>query len=227
MRIFLESGDEQVYLDLTHLDADHIRNGFPRIFETCLRYGIDITAQPVPVHPAAHYAMGGVKTDLGGRTSLARLYAAGETACTGVHGANRLASNSLLEGVVFGARAGRAMRNERGAVRPSTGIEACCPEIDETALRGLTWEKCGIVRTGEGLNQALKCLEKDGPVRRCSSVADYELRNLHAVAALMAKCAIAREESRGAHYRADFPEKKPDYQKHSILSLNQPVRFEK
>ena len=102
--------NSHVYLDLTHMDAGFVRGRFPRVFETCLKHGVDITAAPVPVHPAAHYAMGGVRTDIYGRTSVSRLFAAGEAACSGVHGANRLASNSLLEGLVFGARAGVAMR---------------------------------------------------------------------------------------------------------------------
>ena len=110
------------YLDMTHLDADRIPKRFPRIYETCLLYGIDITLKPVPVHPAAHYSMGGVYTDLDGRTTVDRLYAAGETACTGVHGANRLASNSLLEGLVFGARAGAAMRECAGSLAASGPI---------------------------------------------------------------------------------------------------------
>src|SRR5262249_13885790 len=97
-----------MYLDLTHLKADFLRERFPNIFETCLRYGLDLTKDRLPVSPAAHYVMGGVKTDTRGRTTLPALYAAGEVACTGVHGANRLASNSLLEGLVFGARAGAA-----------------------------------------------------------------------------------------------------------------------
>src|SRR5882724_786880 len=106
------TGAPHVYLDLTHRGADFIRKRFPRVYETCLRYGIDISTEPAPAHPAAHYSMGGIRADRDGRTSLRRLYAAGEVACTGVHGANRLASNSLLEGLVFGARAGAAMRDE-------------------------------------------------------------------------------------------------------------------
>src|SRR5689334_13784311 len=116
------TGASHVWLDLTHLDAAFLRQRFPRIYQTCLQYGVDITIQPAPVRPAAHYAMGGVRTDLDGRSSLPRLFAAGEVACTGVHGANRLASNSLLEGVVFGARAGRAMR-ETAANHRSTQFE--------------------------------------------------------------------------------------------------------
>src|SRR6202166_1324852 len=106
------SKDAVVYLDLTHLDSKHVRSRFPRIYSTCMQYNIDITSELIPVRPAAHYVMGGVRTDLEGRTSVPGLYAAGEAAATGVHGANRLASNSLLEGLVFGARAGQAMRNE-------------------------------------------------------------------------------------------------------------------
>src|SRR5439155_21884991 len=109
------TGAPHVFLDLTHRGQEFIRKRFPRVHETCLRYGVDIATQPAPVHPAAHYAMGGVRSDRDGRTSLPGLYAAGEVACTGVHGANRLASNSLLEGLVFGARAGIAMREEAAA----------------------------------------------------------------------------------------------------------------
>ena len=108
------TGAPHVFLDVSHRGESFIRERFPRIYETCLRYGVNIANGPAPVAPAAHYAMGGVRTDLDGRTNIARLFAAGEAACTGVHGANRLASNSLLEGVVFGIRAGRAMREESG-----------------------------------------------------------------------------------------------------------------
>ena len=108
-------------LDLSHRGEDFVRKRFPRVYETCLKYGVNIGTGPAPVAPAAHYAMGGVWTDLEGRTTIPRLFAAGEVACTGVHGANRLASNSLLEGVVFGIRAGRAMREISGAPLPRAG----------------------------------------------------------------------------------------------------------
>src|SRR5947209_2519059 len=119
--------DPVVYLDLTHLKADHIKTRFPRIYQTCLKYNVDITVDEVPVRPAAHYLMGGVRTDLHGCTSLPGLYAAGETACTGVHGANRLASNSLLEGLVFGARAGEAMRNEASEIESASCSQGQAP----------------------------------------------------------------------------------------------------
>ena len=112
------TGTPHVFLDLTHRGESFIRERFPRIYETCLQYGVNIGTDAAPVAPAAHYAMGGVRTDLDGRTNVARLFAAGEAACTGVHGANRLASNSLLEGVVFGIRAGRAMREAKGTDLP-------------------------------------------------------------------------------------------------------------
>ena len=179
------------------------------------------------MHPAAHYAMGGVRTDLDGRTNIARLYAAGEAACTGVHGANRLASNSLLEGLVYGARAGRAMRDAAHFVSTSVDLApAKRPKMTEPDLRALTWQYCGIIRTGQGLATAIDKLSHDVATQPCSSVADYELRNMHAVAALIAACALARQESRGAHYRLDYPEKDESYAKHSVVSRDGAVRFE-
>ncbi len=213
------TGKSPVFLDLTHLDAAHVRRRFPRIFDTCLRYGVDITTAPVPVHPAAHYAMGGVWTDLDGRTDVPRLYAAGEVACTGVHGANRLASNSLLEGVVFGARAGRAMREWSGAP-PVAGVAppAEFPEIAEAELRDLAWRHCGIVRSGEHLEAALAKLDGVALSRRHTPRrADYECRNLHTVASMIARSALARRESRGAHYRTDFSGRGAEFAAHSLL----------
>src|SRR5271157_754756 len=156
------TGAPHVYLDLTHREAGFVRGRFPRIYETCLRYGVDFERQPVPVAPAAHYAMGGVRTDLEGRTTLPGLFAAGEVASTGVHGANRLASNSLLEGVVFGARAGRAMRECAAAAlrvvplpRPEGAGEAPAGHTQRVA-----WEKCGIVRDGASLLEACQWLAR-------------------------------------------------------------------
>lgn len=217
-----------VYLDLTHMDAAFVRRRFPRVYETCLHHGVDITAAPVPVHPAAHYAMGGVRTDVDGRTTTPRLYAAGEAACSGVHGANRLASNSLLEGLVYGARAGAAMRELKGD-RSSCGElpePEQHPEILESAVRSLTWEYCGISRDAEGLAKALGVLASVGHRNlEHPSREDYELRNLHLVASLIARCAQAREESRGGHYRTDFPETRPEFQKHSLVSRTSEVTF--
>ena len=214
------TGTAHVLLDLTHREPGFVRGRFPRIYETCLRYGIDLEHQSAPVAPAAHYAMGGVWTDLEGRTSLPGLFAAGEAACTGVHGANRLASNSLLEGVVFGARAGRAMaesagRSSRPNPRPNVFPQG---ETSSRAARQLTWEKCGIVRDAGGLHDALLWLDGKGSE-------DVETRNILLVAKLIALCALHREESRGAHYRTDFPEKRSEFEKHTIIRKNAGITF--
>jgi L-aspartate oxidase len=222
------TGDEHVFLDLTHIDANHVRERFPRIYETCLRYGADITRDPAPVHPAAHYAMGGVRTDLDGATNLERLYAAGECASTGVHGANRLASNSLLEGVVFGARAARAMVKwvDREPPRAPDAEAPAFPDLRERELRTLMWRECGIVRSGEGLRNAVERLETAHcEPKSAAGRADYELRNMHSVARIIARCALAREESRGAHFRSDYPEKLESFQKHSLLRIGTDVAF--
>lgn len=220
------SGAPHVYLDLTHLDGGHLRSRFPRIYETCLRYGIDLAKQPAPVHPAAHYAMGGVRTNLDGRTSLPGLFAAGEAACTGVHGANRLASNSLLEGVVFGARAGRAMREATatsGRIEPTP--EALAPALSETELRALAWDNCGVLRNGPDMRSALEKLQTTPGGVPALTRQHFERRSIHTVVTLIARCALAREESRGGHYRLDYPEKRPEFQKHSIVTRERDVRF--
>lgn len=212
------TGVQRVFLDLTHLPAAQIRARFPRIVETCLRLGVDLTREPAPVHPAAHYSMGGVWTDLDGRTTLANLYAAGEVACTGVHGANRLASNSLLEGVVFGARAGRAMREHAADLRlePETPQTARFPLIEEPELRSLAWRRMGIVRNEEGLREAIGILSGlQRTPRQAATRVQYEVRNMADVALLIARCALARRESRGGHKRTDYPDKSPAFQKHS------------
>jgi L-aspartate oxidase len=221
--------DAFVYLDLTHLDAERLRQRFPRIYQTCLRYHVDIANAPVPVRPAAHYSMGGVHTDLDGRTSIGGLFSAGETACTGVHGANRLASNSLLEGLVFGARAGRAMR-EAASPSAQTSVTApsaqpsgaATPEEIASEIKILMWNDVGIVRSRESLQRAIERLESlsEGeaatPDRR-----SYEIRNLHTVAMLIARSALAREESRGAHYRTDCPaHDDARFRRHSIVRDN-------
>jgi L-aspartate oxidase len=224
------TGAPHVFLDLRHRGAYFIRARFPRIYETCLQYGVDMATQPAPVDPAAHYAMGGVRTDLDGRASLPGLFAAGETACTGVHGANRLASNSLLEGVVFGARAGRAMREVAGGSPGAHQIalpEVMFPCTTEEQIRRLAWRKCGIIRSGEQLDEACRELQKDWQERNPDAgLAEFCLRNMHTVALLIARCALAREESRGAHFRTDYPEKEAAFEKHSVISKSEDVRFQ-
>ena len=226
--------DPIVYLDMTHLKPDHIKARFPRIYETCLKYNVDISVDLVPVRPAAHYLMGGIKTDLEGRSNLPGLYAAGEAACTGVHGANRLASNSLLEGLVFGARAGHAMRDELRQFRPARATE------EETSARGaandtekfiqgvqrLTWNKVGIVRSRQSLAEATEYLQAAAQVLPApTSRRNCEARNIHTAGQLIARSAMARLESRGAHYRTDYPEHDDaKFRKHSVVGETS-VRF--
>lgn len=205
-------GSRHVWLDLTHREAGFARGRFPRIYETCLQYGIDLEREAAPVAPAAHYAMGGVWSDLDGRTSLPGLYAAGEVACTGVHGANRLASNSLLEGVVFGARAGIAMREAPpGRGRPGAG-NARPAGAGDVDVPPIAWDYCGIVRDATGLRRGIELLDGDKT-------------NLATVARLIAQCALAREESRGAHFRTDFPESRPEFARHSVIIKGNDVTF--
>lgn len=213
------------YLDLRHLDAALLRERFPRIYVTCKQYGVDITHDLVPVRPAAHYLMGGIKTDLGGRSTVPGLYAAGEAACTGVHGANRLASNSLLEGLVFGARVAETMRNEaRSSLaqpcfnadpNPSSNIRG-----DITLqLRAEMWQHAGVIRERAGLlwlqDQIANWTKSLSEV---STRQQIENRNLLAVGELIARSALAREESRGAHFRTDFPQHdNARFRKHSVV----------
>ena len=205
-----------------------IRHRFPRIYETCLRYGVDLERQPAPVAPAAHYAMGGVRTDLDGRTNVPRLYAAGEAACTGVHGANRLASNSLLEGVVFGARAGRAMLEWAAVPVPASGAPQGFYGSSATAaeIREIAWQHCGILRDAEGLQAACRLLEEADRPCGGASPQSAEVGNMRQVALLIARSALAREESRGAHYRRDYPQKEAAFEKHSIARKGAEVTFE-
>jgi L-aspartate oxidase len=218
----------QIYLDLTHLDPSFVRTRFPRVYETCLQYGLDLATAPAPIHPAAHYSMGGVRTDLDGCTDLPGLFAAGEVACTGVHGANRLASNSLLEGVVFGARAGARMRewSQNPVGQPASAPVSSFPCISELEVRSIAWESCGIARDGQGLGAALARLaavSKGGSGGASRQL--HELRNMYLVTSLIARCALAREESRGGHYRTDFPESRPEFQKHSLVSKDTEIAF--
>jgi L-aspartate oxidase len=232
------SKDPVVYLDLTHKNAVRLQHRFPRIYDTCLKYNVDITTDMIPVRPAVHYSMGGVRTDLHGRTSVPGLYAAGEVACTGVHGANRLASNSLLEGLVYGARAARTMAQETKPSSQKTAThnpETAPPGSTETKaadevirqIQDIMWRDVGIVRSRETLQRAITQLEAlkpslpYGTCRRCCEAA-----NIWQTGILIARSALARLESRGAHYRLDYPaHDDARLKKHSIVSADK-IRFE-
>jgi L-aspartate oxidase len=223
-----------VYLDMTAFDAAHLRRRFPKIYRTCLEYGLDLAGEPIPVSPAAHYCMGGVRTDLEGRTTLPGLYAAGEVACTGVHGANRLASNSLLEGLVFGARAGRAAAEDPGggaagepeeepesggAARADVRRVSTASAAVRKRVRRLMWERVGILRTREGLARALSEFEQIAAAPLLPGP-----RNFVTTASVIARSALWREESRGGHYRLDFPRRDDAlWRAHSVARLGAPT----
>jgi L-aspartate oxidase len=229
-----KSGADSVFLDMTHLDPGFVRGRFPNIHERCLTLGIDITKQPIPVVPAAHYMCGGVKADLDGRTTITGLYAIGETAFTGLHGANRLASNSLLEGMVFSRRAAEAVR-DAPRIRPSQvaswsygdatdSNDAIVVSLNWDEIRRFMWSYVGIVRSDKRIERARRRIEylRD-------EIREYywdfkitsdliELRNLALVAHLIIESARRRKESRGLHFTLDYPEKLAEA-RHSELQL--------
>jgi L-aspartate oxidase len=221
--------DAAVYLDLTHLNADKVRKRFPTIYATCMEYNIDIAEELVPIRPAAHYAMGGVRTDLDGRASISGLYAAGEVACTGVHGANRLASNSLLEGLVYGARAARMMRDEMRSSQPQSGMaphtsvqrNGSSSDIEKfiQKVQSLMWQNVAVVREGKFLRQTMAELTNmQANTLQASDRRAHEAANILQTGILITRSALAREESRGAHYRLDYPIKNDrKFEKHSIV----------
>jgi L-aspartate oxidase len=220
-----EASGGPVFLTLAHLDPAFVTRRFPTIAAMCAQVGLDLAHDPIPVGPAAHYIMGGLDTDAWGRTSVPGLFAAGEVACTGLHGANRLASNSLLEGLVFGARAAAAMTEppQAAPLKPDRvgagdwGLGAGndrhvlpvpspqSPVPDE--IRALMWRAVGLFRTREGLAAAVETLERAVVPASPSTVEEWRLRNLVTVARWIARAALRREESRGGHFRADFPER--------------------
>ena len=220
--------DPFVYLDVTHMRASVIQKHFHRIYETCMAHNLDITEDVIPVRPAALFCMGGVRTDLDGKTNVQGLYAAGEVACTGVHGANRLPSNALLESIVFGARAGKAMKTgekltakhetQPKAVYSNGPVDAGMEELIGQ-IQDLMWKEVGIVRARAGMQKAIKTLEEMAPkAAHPKTRRGYEAAYLHSTALLVARSAFAREESRGAHYRIEYPDHDDrKFLKHSVV----------
>jgi len=232
---------DHVLLDISHLPPERITSRFPQIFRYCLDHGVDITKEPVPVSPAAHYMMGGVRTNTWGETTVPGLYACGECACTGVHGANRLASNSLLETVVFAKRIvervtgeGLVVGNESlgetsDIVRSLSAPNAQRPTPNDQpptkeGVQSLLWDHVGIVRDAAGLTAAAAQLaawdaapapddQRPTPNDRSS----HELANMITVGRMMAEAALLREESRGAHYRTDYPEPREEWRRHIVF----------
>lgn len=231
-----KTGSNRVFLDLTHLPPRLVTTRFPHIYHFCLDHGLNITKELIPVAPAAHYLMGGVKVNTWGETNISGLFATGETACTGVHGANRLASNSLLESVVFGKRVVQRTDMIRGGLQlevdtkeeenkealyhflPDRGSLPNVPALSLRHLQSLMWDKVGIIRSGESLAEAAGTLATwqhflpqriDRP--------SYELNSLILCGRIMTEAALLREESRGAHFRTDFPQPLPAWQRHIIF----------
>jgi L-aspartate oxidase len=218
-----------VYLDLSHLDPQFVQNRFPGISRMCAKFGIDITRDKIPVRPGAHYMIGGVTVDCEGRTTLPGLWAAGEVTSSGLHGANRLASNSLLEGLVFGARAGRgaalaaADQEDDFRARPVQNLPTEQPEelLDladiRNSLQSLMWRAAGVRRNRSELSDALGLIRdwcRYVLPRQFESIAGWELQNMLTVARVMVQAALAREESRGVHMRVDFPNLDRRWQRH-------------
>jgi L-aspartate oxidase len=231
-----------VYLDMRHVRGMDLHKRFPGISAFLAKYGLDLHRDLIPVKPAAHYMMGGIKTDLNGHTSLRGLYAAGEAACTGVHGANRLASNSLLEGLVFGARAAKAMLADDLPAQPAGKLssqgnaQSVAPEAVEkliTDLQELMSHFASLVRDGAGLREGIAAHQRlaaeldhvSAGARMTRRLA--ETHALYGVAQAILQSALARTESRGAHFRTDYPIRNDaDFQKHSIFGRETQVLFE-
>jgi L-aspartate oxidase len=229
------TGADHVLLDVTHLERGHVIARFPQIYRFCLDAGLDITQEPIPVSPAAHYTMGGIRTNIWGETTVPGLYACGECACTGVHGANRLASNSLLETVVYAQRVVHRAAGLPGESAPLTAdaVELSAPVAGEVgpptreAVQSLMWEDVGIVRHAKGLGRAKGALgawgaalateRGEGDPRVAPTRAALELRDLVLCSRLVTEAALLREESRGAHYRTDFPEPHEEWRRHIVF----------
>jgi L-aspartate oxidase len=217
-----KSETTHVFLDISHKEPEYVKNRFPNIYKTCLSYGIDITTDRIPVAPAEHYCMGGIRTDAWGRTGIEGFYACGEAACNGIHGANRLASNSLLEGLVFGKRIAQEVsrnvfeKEAKAVTQPQTlmvqqtiGEPLMNTAALKTQIRKLMTKHVGIIRNEEKLQKALSgILEIWEQIRgkEYSGIEQWELVNMVTLSEMVIRSALLRTESRGAHYRTDYPQ---------------------
>ena len=215
-----KAGTDHVLLDISHLDANFVAARFPGAYQHCRTHNIDITRQPIPVAPAAHYMMGGVLTDTDGRTTLPGLLACGEVTNTGVHGANRLASNSLLETVVFAQRAVAASLTDNNTATPEPddirsldlNLHATAPDLP--TLQRLLWRNAGIVRDEHGLTETANIIDAWPSHPDAPDLPTRSLNNMTTLGRLIVQAALDRHESRGAHYRTDFPHPDPDWERH-------------
>ncbi len=228
-----KTGSDRVFLDVTHIPARKVTTRFPNIYRFCLGHGLEMTKGLIPVAPAAHYFMGGIKVNIWGETNIPGLFAAGEAACTGVHGANRLASNSLLEVVVFSKRIIERTKESSGVIATSIVGQTNCyhlqsrkklrtaPKINLANLQSLMWDKVGIVRSSDGLAKAVDILSTwQSLLAQPTDRPSFELSDMALNARLMAEAALLREESRGAHFRTDFPKTSADWQKHIVFRVD-------
>jgi len=225
---------DRVFLDVNHLPSRLITTRFPHIYRFCRDHGLDIIKGLIPVAPAAHYLMGGVKVNIWGETNISGLFAAGEAACTGVHGANRLASNSLLESVVFSKRVMQRTemttpprhyeeRNDKAIsyCLPGREMLSKAPSLNLPNLQSLMWDKVGIIRSGKSLEEAASILATwESLLPQPSDRPSYELNNLVLCARLVTEAALLRKESRGAHFRTDSPQTSPEWQRHIVFRKN-------
>ena len=226
------TGQDHVFLSLKQIAPEKVKQRFPMIYKTCLARRLDITKDNIPVAPAAHYFMGGIRTDIDGKTNVNGLYAAGECASTGVHGANRLASNSLLEGLVFGHRAALSAKSDFAQSSPLLSTPYSLPpkprlkefEVQrfKLVIKSAMWNGVGIIRSQASLEEALSKLKKVEAQLNFSPVSpdELELKNMLLVAKLITQAALDRTESRGAHYRTDYPQKNDvNWKKHLVYQL--------
>jgi L-aspartate oxidase len=225
-----KTGSDNVFLDIRHMTPQRIAARFPQIYQFCLDNGLDITRELIPVAPVAHYMIGGVQVDYHGETSIKNLFVAGEASCTGVHGANRLASNSLMEVLVYSRRiidytiSGKKRAEKAQLLQavikklPSAVFDESVGEPELWRLQKLMWHKAGILRNEKGLIEARRTLSAwQAFLERCDGQADFELGNLILVARLLVEAALARKESRGAHFMEEYPQPSNEFQKHIVF----------